>query len=95
MLAEYLPDRETERLMNDLEKLQLSSRSLFVNRVLFPEDIGQCRRCHHARAWQLATLAKLRRRYRAVNIYVIRNFPNEIAGKNALRSFTGELWRMQ
>jgi arsenite/tail-anchored protein-transporting ATPase len=95
MLAEYLPDRETERLMNDLDDLQLFSRSLFVNRVLFPEDIGQCRRCQHARAWQLATLAKLRRRYRSVELYVIRNFPNEIAGKNALRSFTGELWRIQ
>lgn len=95
MLAEYLPDRETERLMKNLDDLSLSSRSLFVNRVLFPEDIGRCRRCHHARAWQFATLARLRRRYRSVDLYVIRNFPNEIAGKNALRKFTGELWRIQ
>jgi anion-transporting ArsA/GET3 family ATPase len=95
MLAEYLPDRETERLMEHLRKLNLSSGALFVNRVLFSEDIGQCRRCNQARAWQFATLAKLRRRYRSAELYVVRNFPYEIAGKTALRSFTGELWRVQ
>jgi arsenite/tail-anchored protein-transporting ATPase len=95
MLAEYLPDRETERLMKDLGELNLPSRSIFVNRVLFPEDIGNCRRCTRARDWQLATLAKLRRRYRQADVCVIRNFPDEIAGKNALRLFTGELWHVR
>jgi hypothetical protein len=63
--------------------------------VLFPEDIGHCRRCTRARDWQLATLAKLRRRYREAEVCVVRNFPDEIAGKNALRLFTGELWRVR
>jgi arsenite/tail-anchored protein-transporting ATPase len=95
MLAEYLPDRETERLMKGLAGLELASKCIFVNRVLFREDIGNCRRCTHARQWQLATLAELRRKYRGADVYVVRNFPNEIAGKNGLRGFTGELWRVR
>ena len=94
MLPEYLPDRETERLLKGLEGLNLSARALFVNRVLFPEDIGNCRRCWLARAWQLNTIARLRRRYRGRDLYVVRNFPDEISGKKSLSAFTGELWRM-
>jgi arsenite/tail-anchored protein-transporting ATPase len=95
MLAEYLPDRETERLIRNLDKLELASPSIFVNRVLFREDIGNCRRCARARDWQFATLRKLRHRYRQPDLYLVRNFPNEITGKNGLRRFTGELWRVE
>ncbi|HET7440099.1 MAG TPA: ArsA family ATPase [Terriglobales bacterium] len=94
MLPEYLPDRETERLLADLEGLNLSPRAMFVNRVLFPEDLGGCGHCRLAREWQLNTLARLRRRSRGLDIYVVRNFPEEISGKKALRFFTGELWRL-
>ena len=94
MLAEHLPDRETERLIKDLSRLELPSKSLFVNRVLFAKDVGRCKRCQRARQWQLATLSRIGRRYRGLTVYVVRNFPAEIAGKNALRSFTGELWRL-
>jgi arsenite/tail-anchored protein-transporting ATPase len=93
MLPEPLPDRETERLMHELEELGLSSNSMFTNRVLFAADTGKCKRCRRARQWQMATMAKLSRRFRNKTIYAVRNFPAEIAGKRALRSFTGELWR--
>jgi arsenite-transporting ATPase len=93
MLPEPLPDRETERLMHDLGELGLSSDSVFINRVLFAADTGKCQRCRRSRQWQMTTMAKLSRRYRNKTIYVVRNFPSEIAGKRALQSFTGELWR--
>ncbi len=94
MLAEPLPDRETERLLNDLRSLKLSARMLFVNRVLFAADAKKCRRCNRAREWQLGTLARLKARHPGLEIFVIRNFPSEIAGKNSLRSFTSELWQL-
>jgi arsenite-transporting ATPase len=93
MLPEPLPDRETERLMHDLRELGLSSKSMFINRVLFAADTGKCQRCRRSRQWQMATMAKLSRRYRNKTFYTVRNFPGEIAGKKALRLFTGELWR--
>lgn len=94
MLAESLPDRETERLVADLRSLDLSPGPLFVNRVLFRKDVGKCGRCRRASDWQMATLSKLRRRYKETSIFVARNFPSEIAGKRGLRSFTSELWQL-
>jgi anion-transporting ArsA/GET3 family ATPase len=94
MLAEPMPDHETERLLGSLQELGLRPDSLFVNRVLFRKDVGQCRRCRRAMEWQRNTLAKITKRYKVSNIYVVRNFPYEIAGKKALQSFTGELWRL-
>jgi arsenite-transporting ATPase len=94
MLPEALPDRQTERLIAELSKLRLSTGAIFVNRVLFKEDVRDCRRCLRRHQWQLNTLGRLSARYSQIPIYVVRNFPNEIAGKKALRSFTGELWRL-
>ena len=93
MLPESLPDRQTERLIAELSKLRLSTAAIFVNRVLFKEDAGKCRRCLRRHGWQLETLAKLSERYAQVPLYVVRNFAHEIAGKKALRAFVGELWR--
>ena len=94
MLAEPLPDRETERLIEDLQKLHLPATSMFINRILFAEDLRKCRRCRRAMEWQQATLSALQRRYPELDIYVVRNFPKEIAGRAGLRSFTGELWQV-
>jgi len=94
MLPEALPDLETERLMRELRTLELASRSIFVNRVLFREDIGRCASCQLVRKWQLKTMAKLKIRYPDAMIYVVRHFPAEIAGKKALRAFTNELWNL-
>ncbi len=93
MLPEALPDRQTERLLAELSKLRLSTAAIFVNRVLFKEDMGKCRRCSRARQWQLSTLARLSARYSQIPLYMVRNFAHEIAGKKALRTFVGELWR--
>jgi arsenite/tail-anchored protein-transporting ATPase len=93
MLPESLPDRQTERLIAELSKLRLSTAAIFVNRVLFKEDAGRCRRCLRRHEWQLNTLANLSARYSHIPLYVVRNFAHEIAGKKALRAFVGELWR--
>jgi arsenite/tail-anchored protein-transporting ATPase len=94
MLAEPMPDRETARLMRQLQSQKLAPASLFVNRVSFEDDVGNCRRCRQAMLWQRATLSGLRRKYENTEIYVVRNFPDEIAGKPGLRSLTRKLWRL-
>jgi arsenite-transporting ATPase len=94
MLAEALPDRETERLMGDLGDLGLRSDVIFVNRVIFPRDAAHCRRCQRARKWQMATLSRLKSKYQDAQIFVVRNFSTEIAGQSELRKFTGELWQL-
>jgi arsenite-transporting ATPase len=94
MLPEPLPDRETERLLGELQRLELSADTVFVNRVLLPEQAGTCQRCLRTAQWQTAILASLKRRFRGKNIYAIRNFDHEIAGKRGLRELTGELWRL-
>jgi len=94
MLPEPLPDRETGRLLRAMEELQTSSPSLFVNRLILREDAARCLRCRRARAWQMRTLDRLRKAYRDREIYVARNFPDEIAGARALKAFTKQLWRL-
>jgi anion-transporting ArsA/GET3 family ATPase len=94
LLPELLPDRETERLVSGLKTLQLSPKSMFVNRVIFAKNVGKCPRCIRSMQSQQAVIAGLRKRYKGVDIYAVRNFPQEIAGKAALDAFTGELWQV-
>jgi len=93
MLPESLPDRQTERLIAELSKLRLSTAAIFVNRVLFKEDVRNCGRCERRHQWQLSTLGKLSARYSQIPLYVVRDFAQEIAGRKALRGFVSELWR--
>jgi arsenite-transporting ATPase len=94
MLPEPLPDRETERLLAELDHLGLTANALFVNRVIFAKDARNCPRCRLAAGWQSSVLANLNSRSSAKKIFVIRNFIDEIAGANGLRAITDELWRL-
>lgn len=94
MLAEPVPDRQTQRLLAALSGLGLAVDSLFVNRVLITTE-NACKRCARAEQWQRATLQGLQRKYGKHRMYVLREFPAEIAGAAALRKFTGELWQIR
>jgi arsenite-transporting ATPase len=95
MLPEPLPDRETERLLDDLHEIGLSPSAVFVNRVIFPRDAGRCKRCLSAMRWQQSVLSSLKRRYAGKEFFVVRNFANEIAGRKGLKDLTNELWQLQ
>ena len=94
MLPEPLPDRETERLLAELEQLGLTASALFVNRLIFAKDAANCPRCRLAAEWQSSVLANLKTRNSAKEMFAIRNFIDEIAGANGLRAITDELWRL-
>jgi len=96
MLAEPLPDRETARLLDAMKELGADATAIFVNRVIFAEDAGDCRRCNLARSWQMQTLSGIAKRFVTGRrkIYIIRNRPHEIAGKKRLKEFTQELWQL-
>jgi len=94
MLAEPVPDRQTQRLLAALEDLGMRVDAIFINRVLIEPESG-CRRCSRAWQLQLATLQGFKRKYGATGMYVLREFPSEIAGAAALERFTEECWEMR
>ncbi len=93
LLPELLPDRETERLVSSLRTLQMIPKSLFLNRVIFSKDVGNCPRCRRSFQSQQSMMAGLKKKYAGIDIYAVRNFSAEIAGESALVKFTGELWQ--
>ncbi len=95
MLAEPMPDRETERLLEALRDIGAHAAPLFVNRVRFADQVGNCRRCARQREWQQATLAAVARRQRGRAVYVVPDFGREVAGRKALEQFTRKLWRVE
>ena len=102
MLPEPLPDRETARLLAAVDEMGGSADAVFVNRVIMDSSTGAkgkrgpgaCERCSRAQAWQAATLVGLQRRVGRRTLYCVREFPHEVAGQQALQSFTKELWRL-
>lgn len=95
MLPEPVPDHQTRRLLQAVEKLGMKVDSLFVNRVLVPErQEAACVRCRRSRAWQWATLNSMKTRYRQYRTFLAPELPLEIAGEAALKKFTRRLWRI-
>jgi anion-transporting ArsA/GET3 family ATPase len=94
MLPEPLPDRETERLLAELDGLGLSANALFINRLIVAKDAANCRRCRVASRWQWSVLNNIKFRHSAKKMFAIRNFMNEIAGASGLRAITDGLWRL-
>jgi arsenite/tail-anchored protein-transporting ATPase len=94
MLPEPVPDRQTQRLLASMKELGIAVDSLFVNRVLLRPDSG-CKRCQRAQKWQHVTLQSLQQKYGEHRLYLVRDFPVEIAGAAKLKKFTGELWQIQ
>lgn len=43
----------------------------------------------------MGTLKTLQEKYGAHRLYLVRDFPEEIAGAQKLKRFTGELWQIQ
>jgi arsenite-transporting ATPase len=95
MLPEPLPDRETERLLQQLKALGLAANTIFVNRVSINDSVGKCSRCSLAAQWQAAAFAGLKQRFRGKTLYAIPNFDNELSGKSGLRKLTTQLWLLK
>lgn len=101
MLPEPLPDRETGRLIKDLNSLEVALGPVFVNRVLnIPRlsksgaDRRKCPRCEIAARFQMATLARLRREHFGT-LLTVPEHPAQIAGAAGLKRLTRELWRIE
>jgi anion-transporting ArsA/GET3 family ATPase len=92
-----VPDRQTQRLLAAIKEIGVAVDSLLVNRVLLePEPLNKgCKTCRRAQDWQLATLQSLQKKYGDHRLYLVRDFPAEIAGTAKLKKFTGELWQIQ
>ncbi|MBV9183217.1 MAG: ArsA family ATPase [Acidobacteria bacterium] len=95
LLAEPLPDRETERLLSELGKLGLQVNTIYVNRVFLREHLDGCSRCLRATRWQQQTLAKLKERFSGGTIFVVPDFRLEPQGARGLSKLTNTLWQMK
>ena len=95
MLAEPLPDRETERLLAELDGLGLALAPLFVNRLVPKVRASRCGRCANLRHWQILTLAQLRRRYPERDILAVEDLAEEVSGRKGLQALTHQLWRLK
>ncbi|HEY4678176.1 MAG TPA: ArsA-related P-loop ATPase, partial [Candidatus Angelobacter sp.] len=102
MLPEPVPDRQTQRLLAAIKEIGVAIDSVFVNRVLLEAASSEkskkktgCKTCRRAQGWQLATLQSLQKKYGDHRLYLVRDFPAEIAGAARLKKFTGELWQIQ
>jgi arsenite-transporting ATPase len=92
MLPEPVPDRQTQRLLAAMDELGIAVDSLFINRVLIEDT--KCKRCQRAQQWQLATLQGLQKKYGRHRMYLVGEFPEEIAGAAKLKKFTSGLWQI-
>lgn len=93
MLPEPLPDKQTKRLLEQVEDLGLNVVGLMVNRVLLDETT--CGRCANTQRWQQKVLNRLRKQHGSLGVYLLEEQPAEIAGSAALKRFTRHVWRLR
>jgi arsenite-transporting ATPase len=94
MLPEPVPDRQTQRLMVAMDELGIAVDSLFVNRVLLAPKT-KCKHCSRAQRWQLVILQGLQQKFGRHRLYLVPEFPEEIAGATKLKKFTSDLWQLE
>jgi arsenite-transporting ATPase len=94
MLPEPIPDRETQRLLEELRRLRVVPKAIFVNQVIFPAATGDCPQCRNAAAWQAGVLAGLQARLRSKVVYAVPAMAREPAGKRGLMELAHNLWKL-
>ena len=92
MLPEPLPDRQTARLLKNLQELGLAPQAVFVNRLLLGKESRDCQHCSMARSWQLATLSHLQTN--KLTHYAVPDYPGHISGAAGLKRLTQRLWQI-
>ena len=90
MLAEPLPDRETERLIRELRALQVPVAGLIVNRLMVGGS--GCPRCRLRQRWQFASLGRLKQAaFRGIPLFALPELTRRISGRAALEKLTKQL----
>ena len=77
-----------------MDELGIAVDSLLVNRVLMQTETD-CKHCRRAQQWQQVTLQGLQKKYGRHRLYLVREFPEEIAGAAKLKKFTSGLWQIE
>jgi arsenite-transporting ATPase len=93
MLPELLPDKQTTRLLKQVEDLGIHVAGLMVNRVVL--DDTTCARCANTQRWQQKVLNRVRKQHAGFPVYLLPERPAEIAGSAALERFTRRVWRLK
>lgn len=91
-LAEFLPLYETERLLQELARLNMDCRNLVVNQILSAEEAASCRHCRLRSDLQQRYLQHVDELYGG--LYHITPLPAEVVelrGPEALKTFSPKL----
>jgi hypothetical protein len=59
------------------------------------EPKTKCKHCRRAQRWQLVILQGLQQKYGRHRLYLVPEFPEEIAGATKLKKFTSDLWQLE
>jgi arsenite-transporting ATPase len=92
MLAEPLPGRETLRLMNSLEQLSAPVAGIIVNRVVTGQQ--HCPRCWITRRFQIESLNKIIKQFRAMPLMFVPESAKTPAGRRGLERLTKSMLRL-
>jgi len=101
MLPEPLPEQQTQYLLGQLSSLGIEVAGLMINRVLLGDT--SCSRCASTQRWQRKTLERLKKARargrksprKKLDLYLLPEQPDEVAGREALERFTAQLYRLK
>ncbi len=91
-IAEFMGIYETERLVRDLEQLQVTSRYIVTNKLL---PSSNCPFCRSKRSEQRRYIAEMYKRFPSFKVVEAPLFPHEIRGVRRLVDFANILYEKE
>eukprot|EP01096_Ripella_sp_DP13-Kostka_P008409 TRINITY_DN3125_c0_g1_i1.p1 TRINITY_DN3125_c0_g1~~TRINITY_DN3125_c0_g1_i1.p1 ORF type:complete len:343 (+),score=136.98 TRINITY_DN3125_c0_g1_i1:40-1029(+) len=90
-IPEFLSVYETERLVQELMKMEMDVGSVVVNQVIFPEKDGCCKLCLARRKMQQKYLDEIAELYSLFHVVTLPLLYEEVRGISDLRKFSANL----